>query len=204
MTWGWKPTVQVVETKMNAPLSATAAADEAVAVVAAAAVAKHQRIQQLAAARTLEAAVAMVNSRRARQRNNMRPLLLNEGALVRISFLYSPTVRRTLKKMHGSEYLPKWTAELYTVKTRQLAPGSRRVVLYDVQAKDGIGAGFPCTVGTQSVRLRLDLKDVDRRWLQPVPLTAAVDGDADAQPAVTETIAKRFPGQTLAWTANST
>ena len=181
--------------------AATAATAEATA--AAAAVAKHQRLQDLAAARTLEAAVAMVNSRRARQRNNMRPLLLDEGALVRVSFLYAPTVRRTLKRLHGVEYLPKWSVELYTVVKRQLAPGSRRVVLYHLRAKNGSGVGFPCTVGTQSVHLLLELKDVDRRWLQPVPLAPTIDGDGsmDERPAVTETIAKRYPGKTLAVSA---
>lgn len=170
---------------------------------AAAAVAKHRSLQELAATRTLEAAVAMVNSRRARQRNNMRPLLLDEGALVRVSFLYAPTVRRTLKRLHGVEYLPKWTVELYRVVKRYLAPGSRRVVLYHLQAKGSkSGVGFPCTVGTQTVHLRLDLEDVDRRWLQPVPVVAGVDDDGtpDERPAVTDTIAKRYPAQTVALT----
>ena len=177
--------------------------DEGAATAAAAAVATHQRLQQLAAARTLEAAVSMVHSRRARQRRTMRPYLLEEGARVRVSFLYAPTVRRTLKRLHSVDYLPKWTVELYTVVKRQLAPGSRRVVLYHLQAKNGVGIGAPCTVGSQTVHLRLDLLDVDRRWLQPVPLTRTIDSDGSSteQPAVTRTIASRFPRQTLALSA---
>ena len=185
--------------------------ERSTAAAAAAALAKHARLQGLAAARTLEAAVAMVNSRRARQRNNMRPLLLDEGALVRVSFLYAPTVRRTLKQLHGAEYLPKWSVELYTVVKRYLAPGSRRVVLYHLKvdrSRGNSGVGFPCTVGTHKVRLRFDLEDVDRRWLQPV----ARDADAGAEAgdplgehaAVTRTIAKRYPGQTLALSTTST
>ena len=177
-----------------------AADDEGAATAAAAAVAKHQRLQQLAAARTLEAAVKMVNSRRARQRNNMRPYLLEEGALVRVSFLYAPTVRRTLKRLHGVAYLPKWSLEIYSIVKRQLAPGSRRVVLYHLRAEDGVGVGAPCTVGSQTVHLRLDLQGVDRRWIQPIPTARTIDGvgSSTERPAVTATIASRYPHQTLA------
>ena len=173
----------------------------AAAAAAAAAVAKHQRLQALAAARTLEGAVRMVNSRRARQRNNMRPLLLDEGSLVRVSFLYAPTVRRVLKNVRGAAYLPKWSVELYRVENRTLAPGSRRVVLYTLRAvrASARGIGAPCSVGTQKVHLRLELEGVDRRYLQPVPFDkepaddGGGDGDDDPVPAVTPTIAKRFP-----------
>ena len=177
------------------------ARDDDDALAATAVIAAHARLQALASLRTLHAAVAMVHSRRARQRNNMRPLLLDEGALVRVSFLYAPTVRRTLRTLHGVEYLPKWTVELYTVVKRYLAPGSRRVVLYHLKTEHaGDGIGFPCTVGTQSVRLRSELDDVDRRWLQPVARTT---DDDDALPAVTQTIAKRYPHQTLALSAQA-
>lgn len=172
---------------------------------AAAAVAKHARLQALAAARTREAAVAMVNSRRARQRKNMRPVLLDEGDQVRVSFLYSPKVRRLLKDQHGSGYLPKWTVEVYTVVGRSLAPGSRRVVLYHVKVEgDGKGSGrgsspsgeqlaegsqVPCQVGragSRPVQLHLELRGVDRRWLQPVPVTVSTAGASAAADAASE------------------
>ena len=184
----------------------------AAAAAAAAAVAKHVRLQALAVARTRDAAVAVVNSRRARQRNNMRPLLLEEHAQVRVSFLYSPKVRRLLKNHHGSEYLPKWTAEVYTVIGRSLAPGSRRVVLYHVKVEgsgSGSGSGeqlaegeqVPCQVGrvgSRPVQLHLDLMGLDRRWLQPVPRSSIAttgEGGGVGAAVVTANIAKRYPGQ---------
>jgi len=158
---------------------------------AAAHVAHHQELVQLAAARTRAAAVQMVLSSRNRQRARMVPLVLPVGARVRVSYLVASSIRRALKMAHVAAYTPRWTAEVYVVRERHLAPGSTRVVHYRLDAEDGEllpgqQGGTQC--GQLFVRLGLALANVDRRYLQPMP-------SAD----VTPTLARRYPGRGFAF-----
>jgi hypothetical protein len=153
---------------------------------AAAHVAHHQELVQLAAARTRAAAVRMVLSRRNRQRARMVPLVLPVGARVRVSYLVASSVRRAVKMAHVAAYTPRWTAEVYIVSERHLAPGSTRVVLYGLEVEDGEvvpgeQGGTQC--GQLYVRLGLALTNVDRRYLQTLPAAAVVP-----------TLVRRFPG----------
>ena len=136
---------------------------------------RHDGLAALALHRTSEAARRMITSRRARQRNDMRPYLLPLHAPVRVSFLYASETRRKAKQ--GYSFLPVWTAEVYEVVSRRQVPGSR-LVLYEVRAVQGedsdVGAdaawrGTPCRIADKLVFLPQILEDVDRRWLQPVP-----------------------------------
>jgi hypothetical protein len=85
---------------------------------------------------------------------------------------------------------PTYSAEVYRVTAHHLAPGSRRVVLYDVEAEGEIedGRQQPTRIANLKVRLPLKMANVDRRHLQPVAA-------ADAVP----TIAQRHPGLQLAF-----
>ena len=159
-------------------------AEEAQRAAAAAALRRHQDLQALAAARIAQAAGRMVQRRRARQAAAMRPLLLDVGARVRVSFLQSSTVRMLVKISMVKAYSPTYTAEPYKVTARRLAPGSRRVVLYDVAVEDADleeGEQGPTRIANLWVRLPLKLANVDRRYLQPVPAAG-----------VTPTTARRF------------
>ena len=63
------------------------------------------------------------------------------------------------------------------ITARRLAPGSRRVVLYDVTAEDeGLEEGqqAPTRIANLWIRLPLTLTGVDRRYLQPVPEAGVV------------------------------
>jgi len=155
----------------------------------AAAVQRHREIQALAAERTAEAGLRMVLSRRARQRDNMKPYLLAVGTRCRISFLYSPTVRMHVKTAIVNSYAPKYTPDLYVITARGLAPGSKRVVLYDLSTVEPLEAGSqaPTRMGTLLVRLPTTLTACDRRWLMPMA--------TDATPS----FASRFPQATIAF-----
>jgi len=136
----------------------------------AAAVERHRKIQDLAADRTTAAGLCMVLSRRARQRASMKPYLLAVGTRCRISFLYSPTVRMHVKSALVNTFLPAFTPDLYKITARRLAPGSKRVVLYDLSTVEELetGAQAPTRIGVQLVRLPVALTGCDRRWLMPV------------------------------------
>ena len=131
----------------------------------------------------------MVLSRRARQRASMKPYLLAIGTRCRISFLYSPTVRMHVKTALVNSYSPTYTPDLYIITGRGLAPGSKRVVLYDLSTVEGLetGAQSPTRIGTQLVRLPTTLTGCDRRWLMPMAIDA------------TPSFARRFPQATLAF-----
>jgi hypothetical protein len=152
--------------------------DPAAAAAAESVLRQHDGLAALALHRTGAAAQRMVASRRARQRNDMRPYLLPLHARVRVSFLYASETRRYAKQ--GYSFLPVWTAEVYEVVGRRQVPGSR-LVLYEVRAEageaggaDAAWRGTPCRIADKLVFLPLVLEDVDRRWLQPVPAEGAV------------------------------
>jgi hypothetical protein len=155
----------------------------------AAAVQRHIEIQALAAERTAAAGLRMVLSRRARQRASMKPYLLAVGTRCRISFLYSPTVRMHVKTAIVNSYAPTYTPDLYVITARGLAPGSKRVVLYDLSTVEPLEAGSqaPTRMGTLLVRLPTTLTACDRRWLMPMA--------TDATPS----FASRFPQATIAF-----
>ena len=150
---------------------------------------RHQELQELAAARTAAAGLRMVLSSRARQRASMKPYLLPVGMRCRVSFLYSPTVRMYTKTALVGAYSPTYTADVYRITDRILAPGSRRVVLYSLETVAALQTGeqAPCRVGTQLVRLPVALEGCDRRWLMPLASEA------------TPSFARRHPGATLAF-----
>ena len=149
--------------------------EEAQRAAAAAALRHHQDLQALAAARIAQAAGRMVQRRRARQAAAMRPLLLAVGTKVRISFLLSSTVRQAVKVQLVKAYSPTYTKEVYVVTARRLAPGSRRVVLYDVAVEDeSLEEGQPTRIANLLVRLPPRLANVDRRYLQVLPEATAV------------------------------
>ena len=152
----------------------------------------HGELIALAASRTEAAAVRMVLSRRGQQRARLQPVVLPIGQQCRISFLYAPTVRMQLKVAMITRYLPTYTAEVYSVIARHLAPGSRRrIVLYDLECADTSiqeGDQVATRINQLLVRLPLRISNCDRRWLQVVPS----DG-------TTPTIARRFPGATYAF-----
>lgn len=138
--------------------------------------AQHEDIMRLAAARTSEAGLKMLLKSRARQSKHMRPYILSEGSLVRVSFLHSPTARQQLKSALIRQISPTYTQEIYRVTARRLAPHSRRVVLYDLECNDTAmieGKQMPAVVGRFKIRLPLHLKDVERRSLSPIFAAAA-------------------------------
>ena len=138
--------------------------------------AQHEDIVRLAAARTSDAGLKMLIRSRARQSKRMRPQFLSEGSLVRVSFLHSPTARQQLKSALVRQISPTYTQEIYRVTARRLAPHSRRIVLYDLQCADeGIieGEQTPTIVGRFRIKLPLQLKEVDRRYLMPLIAAAA-------------------------------
>lgn len=139
--------------------------------------AQHADIVRLAAARTSEAGLKMLLRSRARQSKRMRPYVLSDGSLVRVSFLHSPTARQQLKSALVRQISPTYTREIYRVTARRLAPHSRHVVLYDLTCIDediSEGEQAPAFVGRFKIRLPLQLKDVDRRYLMPVITAAAL------------------------------
>ena len=151
----------------------------------------HGELIALAASRTEAAAIRMVLSRRGQQRARLQPLVLPIGQQCRVSFLYAATVRMQLKVALITQYLPTYTTEVYIVTARHLAPGSRRIVLYDLECADTSiqeGEQVPTRINQWLVRLPLRIRNCDRRWLQVVPS----DG-------TTPTLARRFPGATYAF-----
>jgi hypothetical protein len=139
---------------------------------AAAVVRRHDELIGLAAARTEAAALRMVMNGRARQRARMKPLVLPIGQRCRVSFLYAPTVRMQVKSSLVKQFHPTYTAEVYTVIARHFAPGSRLVLLYDLQCEDASlqdGAQVPTAINNLLVRLPLSIAGCDRRWLQGLP-----------------------------------
>lgn len=142
-------------------------------------------LQTLAAARAHHAAVRMVQGRRARQRNSMRPLILPVGQRCGISRLDVPTVRMQIKTAIVHRYLPRFTAEEYVVTHREQAPQSRRTVLYTLEAEDDTIADssqVPIRINNPFVHLSLVIRHFDRRWIEPLPA-------GDSIP----TLARRFP-----------
>ena len=122
----------------------------------------------LAAARTAARAFAMLEQSRARQARSMKPWILPVGALVRVSFLHSPTVRQQLKSQLVRSMSPSYTLEIYRITARRLAPRSKRVVLYDCECNQvDEGDQSFTVVGQYRVQLPLELTDVDRRHLLP-------------------------------------
>jgi len=116
----------------------------------------------------------------------MKPLVLSIEAKVRVSYLASKTVRQQVKVSIIKAYSPTYTGEVYMVTDRRLAPGSRRVVLYDLVAADRTlldGQQGGTRLGNLVVRLPLELVGIDRRYLQPLPSEGSVPRLAD-----------RFPG----------
>ena len=150
---------------------------EAQRAAAAAALRQHEDLQALAAARIAQAAGRTVQQRRRRQAAGMRPLLLDIGATVRVSFLHSSTVRMHVKIQLVKAYAPRYTKEVYVITGRRLAPGSKRVVLYDLAVEDADlveGQQAPTRIANLWVRLPLSLSGVDRRYLQPLPEAGVV------------------------------
>ena len=138
--------------------------------------AQHEDIVRLAAARTSDAGFKMLLRSRARKSKLMKPYILSEGSLVRVSFLHSPTVRQQLKSALVRQISPSYTLEVYRVERRKLAANSRRVVLYDLECNDDSiseGEQAPAIVSRYKIRLPLQLIDVDRRYLMPVFTAAA-------------------------------
>jgi hypothetical protein len=122
----------------------------------------------------------------------MHPEVLEVGRLCRISFLYAPTVRMQLKAALVSAYSPTFTAEVYRVADRRLAPGSRRVVLYDLGCiDDGLTEGqqAPTRINNLLVRIPLEVVDCDRRWLMPL----------SDEHSTTPTLARRYPDAAYAF-----
>ena len=167
------------------------AAQEQQRSAAAAYVRHHRELQALAAARIELAAARIVQRRRRHQTALMRPLVLEVGARVRISYLASSHVRQQSKVQLVKAFFPQYTREIYRVTARHLAPGSRRVVLYDVEAEGELldGQQQPTRIVNTRVRLPLQMVGVDRRYLQPLAAEDAVP-----------TFAARFPHAQLALT----
>jgi hypothetical protein len=119
----------------------------------------------------------------------MKPYLLVVGTRCRISFLYSPTVRMHVKTAIVNGYAPTYTPDLYVITARGLAPGSKRVVLYDLSTVEELEAGSQAAtrIGALLVRLPTALMGCDRRWLMPMA--------TDATPS----FARRFPQATIAF-----
>jgi len=155
----------------------------------AAAVQRHRENLALAAERTAAAGLRMVFSRRVRQRASVKPYLLAVGTRCRISYLYSPTVRMHVKTAIVNSYAPTYTPDLYVITARGLAPGSQRVVLYDLSTVEPTEAGSqaPTRMGTLLVRFPTTLTACDRRRLLPMA--------TDATPS----FASRFPQATIAF-----
>ncbi len=131
-----------------------------------------------------------VLSLRNRQRAWMVPLVLPVGTRVRVNYLVASCYQMAVKSALAAAYSLRWTLEIYIVRDRRLAPGSRRVVHYDLEVEDGTivaGAQGGTQGGPSYVWLGLSLGSVDRRYLRPVP--------ADGQ--VAPSLARRFPGQRL-------
>ena len=167
------------------------AEEEAQRAAAAAHVQHHRELQALAAARIEQAAARTIQRRRRRQTAQMRPLLLDLGQRVRISFLASSHVRQQVKVSIVKAFFPTYTAEVYVVNARRLAPGSRRVILYDLACEDELqdGQQQPTRIVNSRVRLPLEMANVDRRYLQQVAAEDAVP-----------TLAARYPQATLVHT----
>ena len=156
---------------------------------------QHEDIVRLAAARTSHAGLRMLMRSRARQSKQMKPYILSEGSLVRVSFLHSPTARQQLKSALIRQISPTFTLEIYRVVRRKLAANSRRVVLYDLECADTTlaeGDQAPSLVGRYKIRLPLQLSGVDRRYLSPI-FTAAAPTLAHSLPMTTPLF--RFPQQ---------
>lgn len=111
----------------------------------------------------------MLERSRARQARSMKPWILPIGALVRVSFLHSPTARQQLKSVLVRSMSPTYTLETYRITARRLAPRSTRVVLYDLECDDDVDDGDQSAtiVGHFRVSLPLEMNDVDRRHLLP-------------------------------------
>ena len=161
--------------------------DDELAVRQAARSALERRIEliSLAAARTEEAARRNILRDRQRASLQMKPYALGVGARVRVSYLFSSTVRQQVKSAFQKHFLPSYTREIYTITARKLARGSRRIVLYDLKCtEEAEGDQGATLIGTLRVKLPLLLNDVDRRYLQPI--------FEDSVP----TLALRFPDST--------
>ena len=140
------------------------------------AAAEREDIVRLAAAWTADAGLKMLMRSRARQSKHMKPYILSEGSLVRVSFLHSPTARQQLKSALVRQISPSYTQEVYRVTTRRLAPNSHRVVLYDLECNEASiseGNQAPALVGKFKIRLPLMLQMVDRRYLMPIVTATA-------------------------------
>ena len=151
----------------------------------------HNDLVALAAARTRQAAEDMINSSRQHQRARMLPLVLSMGVRCRISYLYTPTVRQLVKIAYVKAFAPAYTREVYIVTQRSLAPGSRRVVIYSLQAEDGSlidGQQSGCRINKVLVRIPLSVSGVDRRFMQPLPSDGAASN-----------LARRFPATRYAF-----
>jgi hypothetical protein len=150
--------------------------EEAQRSAAAAHVRHHRELQALAAARIEQAAARTIQRRRRRWTTLMRPLLLDVGARVRVSFLASSHVRQQVKTQLIKAFSPTYSVQVYVVKARHLAPGSRRVVLYDIAAEGELldGQQQPTRIVNTRVRLPLQMVGVDRRYLQPLAAEDAV------------------------------
>lgn len=161
--------------------------DDEIAVRQAARAALQRRADliSLASARTEEAARRNILRDRQRASLQMRPYVIAVGARVRVSYLFSSTVRQQVKSAFQKHFLPSYTHEIYVITARRLAPGSRRIVLYDVKCNDEAeGDQGGTLIGTLRVKLPFILKDVDRRYLQPIFENAA------------PTLASRYPNST--------
>jgi hypothetical protein len=159
--------------------------------LAAAAVRHHHGLVALAAARTRQAADEMVNSSRQHQRARMLPLVLKVGARCRISYLFTPSVRQQVKVSYVKSFAPSYTREVYSITHRALAPGSRRVVVYTLEAEDEAleeGQQGGSRINQIIVRIPLRVTNCDRRYLQPLP----ADGAAPA-------LGRRFPDSRYAF-----
>ena len=131
----------------------------------------HEDIVRLVAVSISEAGMKMLRQSRARQSKQMRPYIVSGGSFVRVSCLHSPTARKQLKSALVRQISPTYTLEIYRVVGRKLAEISRRVVIYDLQCNDDSiseGEQAPTIVGRYKIRLPLQLKDVDRRYLMPI------------------------------------
>ena len=121
----------------------------------------------------------------------MLPLVLSVGTRCRISYLYTPTVRQLVKIAYVKAFAPAYTREVYIVTQRSLAPGSRRVVIYSLQAGDASlheGQQTGCRINKVLVKIPLHVVGVDRRYVQALPSDGAAPN-----------LASRFPGTRYAF-----
>ena len=99
-------------------------------------------------------------------------------------------MRQLVKIAYVKAFAPAYTREVYTVMERSLAPGSRRVVMYSLQAEDTLQEGQQtgCRINKVLVRIPLSVSGVDRRYIQPLPSDGAAPN-----------LARQFPGTRYAF-----